>query len=130
MVVGEQALRHRDREPRRLGQQCEANLELHLRAPAVAACVVEIAGELDEEVGRKLGAVVFDGQQCLAAGAAPAKLPKFGDGADSGVGLQRTGGPERVGEEARTAVTQRAYVGGHVDAEVIAPHPAVTRHGS
>jgi hypothetical protein len=84
VVVTEQHAGYRDRESGCPGQPCEPHFGLHLRLSAVTYWPVEIARELDKQLGVqiRLSLVVFDRQNNFASRAAPGDLAELGDGRD------------------------------------------------
>ena len=123
------AVRHRDRKPGR-GTAGEPHLGLHLGSAPVAACVVEVAGELHEEIGGQVGPVVGDRRSALRPVLPPRNSSSsvMADGPRFQAPMRRWPGTPQSGTARRHRVTQRIGMGRHVEAEEVAPHP--TRHRS
>ena len=125
VIVGELHAWHRDGEFRRARQCGEAHLRFHLRLPAVPCRVVEVAGELDEKVGRQIrrGPVVANRHDDLASRAPAGGLTELGYAGDGVVAGEDTRSPKRIGEEPGAPVVQRGSVGWKCRAIQVAGEP-------
>jgi hypothetical protein len=119
VIVGELDARHGDGKAGRGRQRREPHLGVHLRSPPIADWVVEVAGELHEQLGVEVipWARVGDVQQHLAAGATTGDFLVPDDPVDRG--------PKCRCQERGSAVKQRCGVGGKRQPGVVAGDPPV-----
>ena len=119
VVVGEQRTRHHDRETRCQRQRCELHLRFHLGPAAVTDRVVEVAGELHEQlrVETTLCVRVLDIQQHLASGATAGDVLAPGDPRDRRL--------KCAGQEGDSGVPKGGGIRGERQPRLIAGDPAV-----
>jgi len=98
-----------------------------LRPSAITYRVVQVAGELDEQVGvqARHSLVVFDLHSDFASRTAAGDLTEFLDARDAIVVAEHACDPKRIGEKARSAAAQAHRVSGERQAELVTDDPTV-----
>nr|CRL70517.1 hypothetical protein CPGR_01639 [Mycolicibacterium malmesburyense] len=128
--VGEHGGGHGDGKPRSAAEFGESGLGLHLGAADIADRVVEVPGELREQVGVRMGmlARVAHRQHGFTSGAAAGHLVEAIDGDDLVAVGQRPVGAQGFGEETGSGLAQRVGVGGEREAGRVTAHPVDLHH--